>query len=301
MIKTTLSLSKNSYRILMFLSGFLMGLVSLFIRALPNSIVAACVRGIFGFIFIFLYLVLSKKIKILKKIKKTLFWQILQGLSSAFVILCYFIGISSVGPAIAAFLLYTGGIFALIFYRFFLKITINAKNWIAFLIAIIGVAIILKPWNIIASFNYNILISLCSGVLLGINITIRKVIYIKMEKIDDSYDKSADFYIAMVLFPTLLLAILFLPFSLGEIAIFTHVNWLVAILLGLIPTAIAFTCYNMGLQGDTNGDVIILSYIEPIVASIINALILSTLEITIIIGGMIILIANIIVVFSKES
>lgn len=286
---------------MMFLSGLLMGLVSLFIRELPNSIVAACVRGMFGFSFIFLYLILTRKIKVLKKIKKTLFWQILQGISSAFVILCYFTGISSIGPAIAAFLLYTGGVFALIFYKIFLKIEISTKNWVAFLIAVAGVAIILKPWEMTGPFDFNILISLLSGVLLGINITIRKVIYKKMDKIDDTYKKSADFYIAMVLFPTSLLAIMFLPFSLNEIVNFTSLNWLFAILLGLIPTAIAFTCYNMGLQGDTNGDVIILSYIEPIIASIINAFIISALEITVILGGLIILLANLIILFNKKS
>jgi drug/metabolite transporter (DMT)-like permease len=205
------------------------------------------------------------------------------------------------GPAIAAFLLYTGGVFALIFYRIFLKIRINTLNWIAFLIAVLGVAIILKPWEFLGDLNYNILISLLSGVLLGMNITIRKKIYLKMEIINDSFKRSADFYIAMVLFPTSMLAILFLPFSFNDILNFTSLEWLFAILLGLIPTSLAFTLYNIGLQGDTNGDVIILSYIEPIIASIINAILISALEITVLVGGSIILIANIIILFNKKA
>jgi hypothetical protein len=123
-----------------------------------------------------------------------------------------------------------------------------------------------------------------------------------MEKIDDSYDKSADFYIAMVLFPTFLLAILFLPFSLGEIAIFTHINWLVAILLGLIPTA---HCIYIVITWDYKEIlmeiVIILSYIDPIIARYYQRFNHLHLEVDYnIIGGMIILIANIIVVFSKK-
>jgi len=67
------------------------------------------------------------------------------------------------------------------------------------------------------------------------------------------------------------------------------------VLLGLIPTALPFVLNNIAVKHDKGGDIIILSYLEPVMATINTALFSQSLTIYIIIGGSIIVIANIIV------
>jgi drug/metabolite transporter (DMT)-like permease len=68
-----------------------------------------------------------------------------------------------------------------------------------------------------------------------------------------------------------------------------------ALLLGLIPTAVAFTLYNIGVKKDKGGNIIILSYVETVVATINTIIFLNVFSIFTIIGGIFIIMANIIV------
>lgn len=68
------------------------------------------------------------------------------------------------------------------------------------------------------------------------------------------------------------------------------------LLLGLIPTALAFILYNIAIKNDKAGNVIILGYFEPFVATINNAIFLGKLSIFTVLGGILIILANIIVV-----
>ncbi|MHA1472598.1 MAG: hypothetical protein ACTSQW_05830, partial [Promethearchaeota archaeon] len=60
----------------------------------------------------------------------------------------------------------------------------------------------------------------------------------------------------------------------------------------LIPTALAFTLYNVGVKKDKGGNIIILSYFEPVMATINTAIFLQNLSIFTIIGGLFVLLAN---------
>jgi DME family drug/metabolite transporter len=286
----------------MLTSGTLMGTVGLYVTALGFPVyVAATVRGLFGTVFILLILLLLRKFSIFHLLKKTLVLQFLQGITSAFTVFFYFATMITSGLSIGAFLLYTGGIFALFFMRLFLKDTITTKKWVCFGIAIIGVGIIMQPWK---EFDPNqfvgFVLGIISGVFLGCNILSKKLIFRKMEKIDPTYQSKPEFYIGMVLFSTTILTLLFIPFGFGSLLVFTPIHWTVAIFLGLIPTAIAFTLYNFALKMDTSGDIIILSYVEPIVASIIDLVMNGGLPTPIIIGGVLILLANIIMTYKRK-
>ena len=63
-------------------------------------------------------------------------------------------------------------------------------------------------------------------------------------------------------------------------------------MLGLIPTALAFTLYNVGVKKDKGGNIVILSYIEPVMATINTAIFLKNLSIFTVIGGILILLSN---------
>ncbi len=73
-----------------------------------------------------------------------------------------------------------------------------------------------------------------------------------------------------------------------------------SLLLGFVPTALAFTLYNIGVKKDKGGNIVILSYFEPIMASINTAIFLKNLSIYTIIGGVLIILGNILVLkYSK--
>jgi drug/metabolite transporter (DMT)-like permease len=80
----------------------------------------------------------------------------------------------------------------------------------------------------------------------------------------------------------------------------TSTEWIVSIFLGLITGAIAFSLYNYGLKEDKGGNIIILSYIEPFVASIVNIILLNELSTSIFLGGILIVGANLIILKSEK-
>jgi drug/metabolite transporter (DMT)-like permease len=69
-------------------------------------------------------------------------------------------------------------------------------------------------------------------------------------------------------------------------------DFVIILLLGLIPTALAFTLYNVGVKKDKGGNIIILSYFEPVMATINTAIFLQNLSPFTIIGGLFVLLAN---------
>lgn len=287
----------------MLLSGSLMGTVGLYVTALASPFwVASCARGLFGALFIFIFFAIRKKLHIFKQLRFTLKFQILQGLTTALTVFCYFGAILAAGYAVAAFLLYTGGAFALIFFRFILKEHVTRLKWLAFAIAVSGVAVMMELWrNWTEKIGLGFLFGLLAGAFYGCSILLKKVIFRKMDKIDMTYRQTPDFYIAMTMFPLGSLTILFIPFSFISFTTFTINKWLIAIGLGLLPTSIAFSLYNMGLKKDDRGNILILSYAEPIMASILNVINLGMLPGNVIAGGILIITANILILLQDRK
>ncbi len=76
---------------------------------------------------------------------------------------------------------------------------------------------------------------------------------------------------------------------------------IIGILLGVFPTALAVTFYNIGLNHDEGGNVIILSYSEPLVSSILSVLIQNILDPMFYLGGSFIIFANLIILLEKRK
>ena len=297
--------SKFGARVLMFFSGTFMGTVGLYVNALNvHSTVTVCMRGVFTGVFLLLYFSIRRNFKIFHHVMKVWKIELLQGFTSSIIIFLYFQGIQKAGFAVAAFLLYSGGLFALIFFRLFIKEKITLRKWIAFIIAIIGVGIIMEPWKLSVRLNIGIIYSLIAGLILGLDITIRKTLFIKIREIegfDEKILEGPDFYMATVFVQTIVMTIIFLPLSYKVLIEFTGMQWLISILLGFFPGVIAFSFYNLALRKDEGGDVVIISYVEPIIATILNVILLKELGLMVIIGGLIIISGNLIVILDKKK
>jgi len=295
----------NVSKICMLVSAINMGCVGLFVTFLSKYPIYTIVllRGIFGTIFLTIFILKSRSFNrdfIKESIK--MHWKalILIGIINALVIYFYFISISICGYALAAFLLYTGGIFVILFLIISKEEKVSKINIISFILAVIGVAIIMEFWTG-AGFTYGAIFGLLSGLMLGLLIFLKKKVYNKRKKYDINLKKSeGNFDLFLAWWPTFFLIIVFLPFGANDLAKLTFLDLIFCLILGFFPTALAFFLYNVGVKNDKGGNIIILSYFEPIMATINAFLFLKLFSIYTILGGVLILIANVIVLkYSK--
>lgn len=89
--------------------------------------------------------------------------------------------------------------------------------------------------------------------------------------------------------------------SASSFTLLTPTYWGLALLMGLLPTAIAFSLFNYGLQFDQAGNVLIFSYVESVVAGILTAVISLNLTWPLVLGGGLIIFANVIMALKKKT
>ncbi len=300
------TVSPKVSQISMLMSAICMGNVGLFVTALGGYPIYTIVllRGIFGTFFLTLFMIKSHSLS--REFLKESFkyhWKplIISSLIYPILIYLYFLNITIYGYAIAAFLLYTSGIFVLILIKLTKMDTISNTTIISFILAIIGVAIIMEFWNFQALRILPLITGILSGFTLAIFIFYKKIIYNKRNNDVQVLKAKGDFDIFLAWFNTLFIIIIFLPLGASDLPRLTYMELIFAIFLGLIPTALAFYLYNVGVKNDKGGSIIILSFIEPIIATINTIIFLKIFSIYTIIGGTLILIANIIVLKYSNS
>lgn len=297
------SISPSLSKVAMFISAISMGSVGLLVTVLSKFPVYTIVllRGLFGTLFLSLFM--AKQHSFRKKFLKETFklhWKplLLIAILNPTVIYLYFINIDLTGYAFAAFLLYTSGIFLLIFLIIFKLEKVSTINIISFLFAIAGVAVIMEFWNG-NGFTMGIIVGLFSGITLALLTLNKKIIFLKREKLVNSITEEGDINLFMAWWATLFIIILFLPLGARDLVYLTWIDIGFSLILGLIPTALAFWLYNAGLINDKGGNIVIIAYFEPVMATILS-IIFESITMFTIIGGLLILLANIIVLkYSK--
>ncbi|MBY9011230.1 MAG: EamA family transporter [Candidatus Lokiarchaeota archaeon] len=281
-------------KISMFLSGIFMGNVGIFISLLSGYPVYSIVlfRGIFGAAFLLLFILITRSFSFtfFKECFK-LHWKylIILAVSNPIVVLLYFLNITLTGYAFAAFLLYTSGVFLLLFLVITKTEKVSKINIISFILAIAGISIIMEFWTG-QILILGIVIGILSGFCLGILIFSKKKIYKARENLNSKAKGNFDAF--LTLWSTLFLIFPFLPLGITDLFKITFLDFTIILLLGLIPTALAFTLYNVGVKKDKGGNIVILSYFEPVMATINTAIFLQNLSIFTIIGGFFVLAAN---------
>jgi len=299
-MKVTPTVSK----IAMLISGISMGSVGLFITLLKDYPIYSIIffRGLFGTLFLTIFMLLSRSfsIRFISQCFK-FHWKylLLIAITNPLVILFYFLTIQISGSAFAAFLLYTSGVYLLLLLTITKEEKVSKLNYLCFLLAIIGVSIIMEFWTG-TLLSYGLLFGLLSGLTLGILIFSKKKIYNSRKKTIPNLLNTGNFDIFLTWFSTLSLIIMFFPSGINEIFKFTLGDFSISLLLGFIPTAFAFTLYNIGVKKDQGGNIVILSYSEIIVSVIINLFFFPAFSVFTIIGGCLVILANLIILrFNK--
>ncbi|NHI94265.1 MAG: hypothetical protein EAX96_17365 [Candidatus Lokiarchaeota archaeon] len=283
---------KNISRISILIAACLMGSVGLFVDLLSqfNEVSISFFRSIIGFIFLTIFLLAKKEIKNVKLLVKKPKWLILLGTTNAFCILFYFFAINLTNFAEAAFLLYSGNVFAIIFFKLLLHEEVRKINVVSFILATVGLLFISEFQ--INNLNFGLLFGLLSGILLGLNITSIK----KFMQDDEVENFSVSWW--AILFAS---SIFVIP-SVPQFILINYINIFIIIGLGLIPTAIAFSLYNKGIKEDDSGDILILAYAEPLVATLLTIFYQNIIiSLYVLIGGILILLGNLIVLLSKRT
>ncbi len=293
--------SRTTAQVAMFLSGFLMGFVGLFVSFFSTRSIYTIVtlRGLFGCLWFALFFFLDKKWGSFRSVwKQAPLGAIGQGVTGALCIFFYFNAIALLDYATAAFLLYLAPILTVLVKWIFLKNKPQRISFIAFPIALLGLFFILAVWDGTANAA-GLIYGVLSGITLCLSQVIRAKIFADAEHLSEEAQKSL--YMPLAFLTTLALFFGFVfssdlasvPLSRSELG--------VAILLGLLPTALPFYLFNIGLGKDDGGDLLILTYSEPVMAALLSVIVDQTLAWFTLVGGALILLANILSLLSTRQ
>ncbi len=294
-------------RLSMLSSAALMGSVGIFVDFLSkySTFTVVFFRGLFGILFLTIAMLRTRLFsmaflrEIFSLVGKSL---LLIALVNPLVIFFYFATIRLSNYALAAFLLYTSGLSLLLF----LTVSRERKhltkiNVVSFFLAVIGIVLIMEIWSGTILFLNTVIIGLISGLLLAVQIFLKKWLYSDLKKSNYHAEKLPKVDIFLTWWALLALVCFFMPFGALDLFRMTPIDLLYGFLLGLIPTALAFVLYNKAIKHDRGGNIAILAYFEPLVATIFSILLQQqSLSIFTLLGGLFILLANILILKSTK-
>lgn len=304
--KNSRDLNSVISKVSMIFSGICMGSIGIFLSYLKSAGYSVYsiifFRGIFGTILLSCWMIKTHSFK------KELFYEsfkhhwknlVLSNVFYSLMVISYLSSILLLGFAIPAFLLYTSGIFLLLLLVITKEESISKITSFSFFLALIGVGLIMEFWKD-GILNIYIFLGLFSGLSYGISIFYKKKIYNERKRKEQEVRVAGNFDIFFAWFSTLFFIFIFLPFGIFDIFKITTLDLIYFLGLGLIPTMIPFILYNYAVKNDKGGNIVILSYSEPIVATLISIIFSQTLSIFTIIGGTLIIIANFIVLTTSS-
>ena len=236
--------------------------------------------------------------------KKLLPILILYGIISAFLVVSQFGGIVlGVPVAIVVLLLYTQPLWTILIGKVFLKEKLTWINILAVILVLIGVLILVNPLSAGFYFKPGILVALSAGVFISLWVVIGSVLSKRgSHPISTKYAET----LFMIIFLLLIypLAVYFIKdHSLVSFSLSWPVKvWIYIILFNLFTQILGHLLFFYGLKKVPATVASVILLLEPVVAAILATLFLGqALTWNIIVGGIIILVANYIVITRSEK
>lgn len=259
--------------ILVFLAGALWGLIGFFVTYLSrlgiNSFTIAFLRDFYGTIFFIVVVILMHGLKGLKPSKNELLLAIAMGLiCQTFFNISYTISINKMGVATGAILLYTSPMFITLLSRIVFKERLNRIKAIALIINISGCILT------VTNGNFGVLEFSTYGVLMG---TLAGLLYATLTifgKIAGNMNCNVE-TISLFSFITATIALFFIAKPWNYMEILTEANVIVLSMgYGLIPTALAYYLYMMGLTKPVEASKVpVVASVETVIAALIGIVI----------------------------
>ena len=262
----------------------LFGTIGIFVKYItfPSSLIAL-VRGIIGTVFLLLVVSLKKQ-KISKEaVKKNLKFLAISGIAMGFNWILLFEAYNYTTVATATLCYYLAPIFVIIASPILLKEKLTVKQVICVIVALIGMVFVSGVLGV------EIGLSEITGIVLGVGAAVlyaTVVMFNKVIKDITAYDKTIVQLAAaaIVLIPYCALTIDFSTLSADGMAI------AMLLVVGVLHTGFAYAMYFGAIKELKTQTTAILSYIDPVVAVLLSALLLKEgIGLTGIIGAVLIL------------
>jgi RarD protein len=246
------------------MSVMLTGAMGIFVRniSLDGSIITFARLGL-GLVFLFFFLILKKEIRTVK-ITKFSYSLLFTGILMAMVSLCYINAINSTSLANAAFLLYLAPLIAVGMAAVLLKEKFTLLNGGLLCLAFLGFLFFLE-------FKFSLNMDESKGFLWGIGSAITYALYIVFNRKIPAQIPALTRSFYQLLFG----AVTMLPFLDASIQSVTlkDVNWLMAI--GLFQGFLAISLFTFAVKHLKTVEYGTVSYVEPLIASLIGVFLYS--------------------------
>ncbi len=271
-------------------SMLVFGTIGIFRSYIPySSGLIAFVRGVMGMLFLLLVIVIGRKKIDLLAIRKNLPLLCLSGAFIGFNWILLFEAYRYTTVATATLCYYMAPVIVIIFSPLILKERLTLKKGLCAISAILGMTVISGIFGDASSDIRGILFGLAAAALYASVIFLNKFI----KDIGD-YEKT------LIQLGTAAIAILpyiLLTENISEISFDTR-STLLLVIVGILHTGIAYTLYFGSISRLGAQTAAIFSYIDPVVAVILSAIILKSFGITDLVGSILIIGAA---VFSEIS
>lgn len=210
-------------------------------------------------------------------------------LSIAFFNWCYFQAIQETSLSVAAVLLYTGPAFVVVLSRLFLKEPLTRLKLVSLAATLLGCSLVVG-W--LPALNQNIS---WTGLLIGLGSGLGYGLYSIIGKPASSHYSS----LTITTYTFIIAAVFLVPLAhFGDVQplLVERTAWLYLLGLAVFPTVIAYQLYTTGLSKMESGRASITATIEPVIAVLIGTLLLGDILSPWQIGGMVLILAGVILI-----
>lgn len=256
-------------KFLLVLSMIIFGTIGIFRRyiELPSGFLAMT-RGFIGTLFLVIFVLITKKGISRENIKKNAIPLILSGIFIGFNWILLFEAYNYTSVAVATLCYYMAPMIVIAVSPIILRERLSGKKIACVLVALIGMVLVSGVINM-ESFSF----AEIKGVLLGLFAAILYATVVLMnKKIKDigPYDKTIVQLVsagAVMLVYTLLME----NVSINDFSVLAVV---MLVIVGVVHTGIAYACYFGSMKNISGQTVALFSYLDPIIAIILSAVIL---------------------------
>ena len=257
-------------KIMLIVSMLIFGTIGIFRKYIPlPSSVLAMARGFIGMLFLLLVVWIKGSKLSTIAIKKNLRYLLLSGAALGFNWILLFEAYQYTTVATATLCYYMAPIFVILVSPFLLKERLSLKKILCVIVALIGMVLVS---GVIQSGVSDI--AEIRGILLGLGAAVLYASVILLnKKIKDiaAYDKTI---VQLGVAAVILLPYTFATEHMSELT-FTPLMVVMLVVVGVIHTGVAYALYFGSMKNLKAQTVALYSYIDPIVAIILSALILS--------------------------
>jgi len=264
-------------------ASILFGLIGIFITLITQMPLRSIIfyRLLIGLSGIILFLVCCSRLGELRLNEKKAYLFLL-GLLQAATMLFYFFSVKNTTVSISVLLLYTAPIYVIILSPFILNEPITRHSLSALILSIIGVLLIIRPDSVFQDMGNMYILGLGAGLISGLFYACMIMV---SRYLSDCYTGTAQ-----ATWVTMIILVIFLPYSTSVSYEVLLDNLYLLILIGLLPTAAGSILYFNSLMRIKAQNASIIGLLEPLSAVIFAFIILGqSISMTTLVGGLLIL------------